>query len=446
MSAITVQNSNSYLKFAELPVDNNLALSSRITLKSDRNILFRDVKVSIWSSNIISLPVVNLIYFIYRHTMCQKWEKHTIDNKIVFINKKSLRTSQSLSLVEQTLGDESSNFDITKNTIKSLFKKQSAIFLETKKTSLLLQKSTNGRIQVLKKMSQLGKGGYKTVSLVQDIASKREFALSKIRAVEDLDHLKRIVALTYKEVKIAQELKQLTGDPGIIKIHRIVKKNDPDKAHGTVLILSEACKGGVLSYNNLKDKPLTERLSLFLSLTKVIHNIHKAGHVHRDLKPDNIMLTKDQEIRVIDFGSACKLRDLVRRSGTPKYMPPEVLQIKNKKNLATTQHDIWSLGVILNELVTGKNLCDMAVSELNINMALIKDKRLRIECEKDIASKIVQMVESKKFGNKLLPNELQNVLDKMLKVDPEKRISLGEVIPILKKTLEIMKLSIEEAI
>ena len=122
------QISSGPLKFGETPPHNALSLSSRMMLKSETNIPLRDVKVSIWSSNILSRPVINFIYFLFKSLISPKWEKHSIDNKIVFVNKKSLRTSESLSLLEQTLGVQSSNFDITKKTVKSLFKKQSAIF------------------------------------------------------------------------------------------------------------------------------------------------------------------------------------------------------------------------------------------------------------------------------------------------------------------------------
>ena len=73
--------------------------------------------------------------------------------------------------------------------------------------------------------------------------------------------------------------------------------------------------------------------------------------MHRDIKPDNIMITKDDSVRLIDFGlskASKNGKQLKTRAGTPYYMAPEVLQ-----GSYSNKADIWSLGVILYTLVSG---------------------------------------------------------------------------------------------
>ena len=70
--------------------------------------------------------------------------------------------------------------------------------------------------------------------------------------------------------------------------------------------------------------------------------------MHRDLKPDNVMITKDKSlIKIIDFGLAIKLGDPYNDAGTRIYMSPE--QLKVKVHLST---DMWAYGCILLELFT----------------------------------------------------------------------------------------------
>lgn len=85
-------------------------------------------------------------------------------------------------------------------------------------------------------------------------------------------------------------------------------------------------------------------------LFQAINHCHAQNIVHRDIKPDNIMITDTDTVRLIDFGlsKASKNKKLSTIAGTPYYMAPEVLE-----GAYTKQADIWSLGVILYTLVSG---------------------------------------------------------------------------------------------
>jgi hypothetical protein len=102
----------------------------------------------------------------------------------------------------------------------------------------------------------------------------------------------------------------------------------------------------------------TAAVRLVEKLARALHYAHQMGVIHRDLKPSNVLLDEEGEPRISDFGLAKIIgedRDLTRIGqvlGTPAYMAPE--QAQGQGSQATARSDIWSLGVILYELFTGK--------------------------------------------------------------------------------------------
>ncbi|KAG5866592.1 hypothetical protein JTB14_013111 [Gonioctena quinquepunctata] len=103
--------------------------------------------------------------------------------------------------------------------------------------------------------------------------------------------------------------------------------------------------------------------TFFISeLVLALEDLHNMGYVHRDIKPDNILLDRCGHLKLADFGSAAKLNEngLVSVGppvGTPDYVAPEVLQCLDNKSESNTGYgvscDYWSLGVLAYELVTG---------------------------------------------------------------------------------------------
>ena len=105
-----------------------------------------------------------------------------------------------------------------------------------------------------------------------------------------------------------------------------------------------------------------ELVDLFSQLTSGINHIHTLGFAHRDLKPDNILITKDGVIKIIDFGLSCLKKCDVSAcfdtckgtAGTLMYMSPEYVTRTQQQTLdGAKANDIWSLGVVMYNLANG---------------------------------------------------------------------------------------------
>lgn len=124
----------------------------------------------------------------------------------------------------------------------------------------------------------------------------------------------------------------------------------------------EFVEGGALDdYVERCNSSKNERLELFVKICDAVHHAHQKGIIHRDLKPDNVLVTATGEPKVLDFGVSraigeqaedlTMLTDVGRIVGTLAYMSPE--QVQGRRDELTVSSDVWSLGVIAYELLTG---------------------------------------------------------------------------------------------
>jgi len=165
-------------------------------------------------------------------------------------------------------------------------------------------------------------------------------------------------------------------------------------------------------------------LLIFLDACRALKYAHEKGVIHRDIKPGNILISKTGEVKLADFGIAATERDeadsgLTREGmtlGTPSYMPPE--QFENSKNV-DKRADIYAMGVMLYEMVTGKKPFPGSLAPETIN--LIQKGRF---------------VPARKL-NPDIPPLVSRLIGKMIRPDPRKRFKdISQAITLMEKFFE----------
>jgi serine/threonine protein kinase len=199
-------------------------------------------------------------------------------------------------------------------------------------------------------LEKLGEGGMGEVYLAEDTSLERKVALKFLPPSLQQDVLahKRFV----REAKSAAAI----DHPFICNIHEVSLTED-----GRDFIVMEYVEGQTLKDRLDQDQvPIREALQIGSEVAQALEKAHNAGVVHRDLKPANIMLTPDGHPKVLDFGLAKRisrdeedLTSVLTREGTTlgtlAYMSPEQL----RGGAVDTRSDIFSLGVILYEMLAG---------------------------------------------------------------------------------------------
>ncbi|MEJ2025580.1 MAG: serine/threonine-protein kinase, partial [Deltaproteobacteria bacterium] len=211
--------------------------------------------------------------------------------------------------------------------------------------SFLRSRKRVGRYQLIEK---LGKGTTGLVYKGSDPRLNRLVAIKIIRFSDDFEEemIDDMRERFLREAEIAGRL----SHPGIVTIYDVGEDED------LTYMAMEYLEGKSLIRYGSKERrlPLTKVLDVAAKVADALDYAHKQGVIHRDIKPANIMLLRDGNIKVTDFGIAKAISSTRTKTGvilgTPNYMSPE--QIMGHKIDART--DIFSLGVLLFQLLTGK--------------------------------------------------------------------------------------------
>lgn len=194
-------------------------------------------------------------------------------------------------------------------------------------------------------LHSLGKGGGGEVYLAADKAmSGRRVALKRIRAAVD-DSVRAAMA---QEFTVMASL----SVPGVARVYDYGAIEDVTEGQNQAPFFTRDYVEGSSLDEACRTQSRVERIELFVRLCAVVEPLHRAGVVHGDLKPGNVIVDAASEVHVIDFGMACLARPAFP-SGTPAggtlpYMAPEML----RGGAATVAGDVYALGVLLWWLLT----------------------------------------------------------------------------------------------
>jgi len=194
-------------------------------------------------------------------------------------------------------------------------------------------------------IEELGKGGMGKVYRVEDKKIKEEVALKLIKPEIASD--KKTIERFSNELKMARQIS-----------HRnVCRMYDLGEEKGTHFITMEYVPGEDLKSFIRRAAPVSigKSISIAKQVCEGLVEAHRLGVVHRDLKPNNIMIDRDGNARIMDFGIArsLKAKGITGAGvmiGTPEYMSPEQAEAK----FIDQRSDVYALGVILYEMVTGQ--------------------------------------------------------------------------------------------
>jgi predicted Ser/Thr protein kinase len=197
-----------------------------------------------------------------------------------------------------------------------------------------------GRYRIL---GMLGKGGMGEVYRATDLTLAQSVALKFL--LKEAASNQRWLERFHTEVRIARQI----SHPNVCRVY------DIGEADGTPFISMEFIDGDDIAtlLVGIGRLPADKAVEIARKICAGLAAAHDRGVIHRDLKPQNIMMTKRGEILITDFGLAAvadRLGGPEARNGTPAYMSPE--QLRGAE--VTPRSDIYALGLVLYELFTGK--------------------------------------------------------------------------------------------
>ena len=312
--------------------------------------------------------------------------QHNPNSAINLVN--SLKRRQSQNLTEQynfiTSGDfrDKINYD-NKYDIKNFEKVIEGIFPK-----------------------QLGCGSFGRVFLVSHKETKELFALKTIE--------KRKIMVTYGKLDIIYDEINIHSKllhENIIKVYNIFEDEE------SINIIMEYAQNGNLYQLIKKEKngfSEAKAFDYFIQMINAVYYLHSNNIIHRDIKPENILISKDNKLKLCDFGWAKELT-LENRStfcGTMEYMAPEIVGSENYDYSV----DIWSLGILLYELLFGHS--PFKGNSTNNIILNIKSHELNYD-----------------ENNKKISNSCKDLIQHLLNMNPQKRLKIKDILehPFIKK-------------
>jgi len=267
-------------------------------------------------------------------------------------------------------------------------------------------------------IEELGKGGMGKVYRVEDKKIKEEVALKLIKPEIASD--KKTIERFGNELKMARKI-----------AHRnVCKMYDLSEDKGTHYITMEYVPGEDLKRLIRKVGQFGASKTIFIAkqVCDGLAEAHRLGVVHRDLKPQNIMVDEEGNARIMDFGIArsLKAKGITGAGvmvGTPEYMSPEQAEVKD----VDQRSDIYSLGVVLYEMATGRvpfeGETPLGIAMKHKSEMPIDPKEVNEQTPENLSNLILRCMEKDKEKRYKSAGELRSELSKIEKSIPiEKKI------------------------
>ena len=305
---------------------------------------------------------------------------------------------------------------------------------ETETAETLIKELTTGSIfaERYQIIEELGKGGMGNVYKIFDKKIKEKVALKLLKPEVGTD--KKTIERFSNELKFARKIS-----------HRnVCRMYDLGEEEGNHYITMEYVPGEDLKSTIIRVGQLSVGKTIFIAkqVCEGLAEAHRLGVVHRDLKPQNIMLDKEGNVRIMDFGIARSLKTKRLTAagviiGTPEYISPE--QVEGKE--ADQRSDIYSLGIILYEMATGRipfeGETPLSIAVKHKSETPQDPKELNSQIPEDLARLILRCMEKDKEKRCQGADELLSELIKIEKGIPTTERVIPKRKPITSKEITV---------
>ena len=253
-----------------------------------------------------------------------------------------------------------------------------------------------------KELITIGKGGYGKLYLARNKIDNKEYAIKYVSKKK-----MQSVGVDFSIIKREIDIHIRITHPRIIKLLSYLEDR-----HNFYLALEYAPNGTLYQLIQYKKGMCeSEAFYYFIQVASAIHFLHINGYAHRDIKPENILLDANGGIKLCDFGWCVNVAKGERTTfcGTYEYMAPEMIN----DEFYDTGIDIWSLGVLLYEMIHG-------YSPFRANRFTKDAKKAQVEI-------FINIKNNNYTINKNISDECIDLIDKLLTTDTAKRIKIEEL-------------------
>ena len=248
----------------------------------------------------------------------------------------------------------------------------------------------------------IGKGGYGKLYLSKNVIDNNEYAIKNI-SKKKMKEVGVDTSIIKREIDVHIRITH----PHIIKLFSFCEDR-----HNFYLAMEYAQKGNLYQLiQKKKGMEENEAFHYFIQVVSAIHFLHINGYAHRDIKPENILLDKNGQVKLCDFGWCVNVSkgERITFCGTYEYMAPEMIN----DEFYDMGIDIWSLGVLLYEMIHG-------YSPFRAHYFL-----------KDAKSAMKEIFMNIKNNNYVIERNISeecvDLIDKLLTIDQKKRIKINEI-------------------
>lgn len=295
----------------------------------------------------------------------------------------------------------------------------------------------NERYEIIK---TIGEGGMANVYLANDTILDRKVAIKVLRG--DLSNDEKFIRRFKREALSVSNL----SHPNIVEVY------DVGEEEGNYYIVMEYIEGKTLKQLLQKrgTLTLTEVIDIMSQLTDGLSHAHEAYIIHRDIKPQNIMIEDNGLVKITDFGIAMALNStqLTQTNsvmGSVHYLPPEQANGKG----STVKSDIYSLGILMYELLTGSvpfkgdNAVEIALKHMKEKLPSIRKQNPTIpQSIENIVLKATAKNPKNRYDTvKDMYNDLQTAMDRtnekrLVYEYPENDLEETKVVPVITKEVK----------